>query len=518
MAIDRRKFLQTSLATLPLALPGRVLGWPMSPLFTAMASDPSDRVLVLINLVGGNDGLNTLVPLDQYDNLARVRSNVLIPRNKLVGLNDKLAFHPSLTPLAQVWDGGRLGMVQSVGYPDQNGSHFRSSDIWSSASASNVVTTTGWLGRNFDRAYPGFPENYPNPQNTDPIAISMGSASSETCQGLVSNFSLAVYDPRYSVSVQELPGTTIPNTSYGSELAFLRTSAEQTNAYGEVVSRKVQGGRNLVNYPENNDLAQQLKFIAQMISGGLQTKVYVATIDGFDTHAGQVEEGDTIKGDHATLLANLGGAVAAFQADVKALGLGERVLTMTFSEFGRRIRSNEALGTDHGAAAPLFLFGDCVRPGVLGNNPIVDPNVGDSEDVPMQYDFRDVYGSVLQDWFGVEPARIREVIAHDYIRLPILRDCSVVDVEGADGEKLALQAEPTFFRAQTQLTFSLPRAGEVQLEAYDGIGRRLETLFLRKLPAGDQRVMVNTSDYPTGAVMFRLRQGAAVQVIRTVKG
>ena len=307
--------------------------------------------------------------------------------------------------------------------------HFRSADIWQSASAADEVITTGWLGRHFDKLYPGFPEGYPTAAAPDPIAISMGYSSSETCQGLVSNFSLAVHDPRYTINVLETGDATPPDTNYGRELTFLRRAAAQTNVYGDIVKTKVSNGRNMAVYPQDNYLASQLRWIARMIDGGLETKVYVATIDGFDTHADQVEVGDPLSGEHSYLLDQLAQAVAVFQADIQALGHGQRVLGMTYSEFGRRIRSNAAYGTDHGAAAPQFLFGECVRPQVLGQNPVIDRAVDEQESLPLQYDFRDVYGTVMEDWFGVSPSTVQEVLYAGYTKLPLLRVCGLVDAE-----------------------------------------------------------------------------------------
>ncbi len=519
MKIARRGFLKTSFAAAPLLAGGMPFGMPRSALFDVINGGATDRVLVLINLVGGNDGLNSLVPLDQYDNLAAVRGNVLLPQNKLVGLTSTLGLHPSLTPFDKLWKEGSLGIIQGVGYPDQNGSHFRSADIWATASAADEVITTGWLGRQLDRDYPGFPENYPNADATDPVAISMGSAASETCQGSVSNFSLAVRDPRYTISVFETPDAQVPDSGYGRELDFLRTAASQTNAYGEVVRTKVTKGFNLATYPSDNYLADQLRWIARMISGGLKTRVYVATLGGFDTHASQVVDGKPLEGEHARLLDKLAKAIGAFQADLNALGIAERVIGMTFSEFGRRIRSNAAFGTDHGAAAPQFLFGACVNAKVLGANPTIDRAVDEQESLPMQYDFRDVYGSVLEEWFAVAPADVRRVLYAEYTRLPIISPCGTVDVrDAAPIAPLAMAVSPSVFSASTTVTFTTVADARVELEAYDMTGRRLETLFSRKLPAGEHTVTVLTGAYPAGVVVFRLREGAQVRVVRGVRG
>ena len=517
MAMHRRRFLQSSLAAAPLMLGEMPFALPTSRLFDVLGGAPTDRVLVLINLVGGNDGLNTVVPLDQYDTLARVRSNVLLPQNRLLGLDDVSALHPALGGFREVWDAGKLGVVRGVGYPDQNGSHFRSSDIWNSGSSATELVTTGWLGRRFERQYPGFPTGYPNAEATDPVAISLGGGASETCQGVVANFSVAVRDPHNAISVFEAVDATVPDNTYGRQLEFLRVSAEQTNAYSDAVKTKVNRGRNAVSYPADNRLARQLSYVAKMIAGGLETKVYVATVDGFDTHADQIVDGDPTQGEHAELLRQLGDAVAAFQADLTALGLQERVFGMTYSEFGRRIRSNDALGTDHGAAAPMFLFGSCVNAGFLGQSPTIDPGVGVQEGVAMQYDFRDVYGSVLEDWFSLDASEVRRLLHDDYVRLPIIRNCDASAVTAPEPGLADFAVAPVPFGDHTRVSFEVVRSERIQLEVYDAVGKRVEVLFSRKLPAGSQELNVDTSGYPTGAIMFRLRAGSDVRVVRGMK-
>ena len=214
-----------------------------------------------------------------------------------------------------------------------------------------------------------FPEDYPNDDCPDPFAITLGSIVSETCQGPSTNFSMALVDPENLTTIIEgAEGSLDLDTCYGYQLDFLRTAVKQTNAYSESIETAADNGNNMAQYPGDNRLAEQLRIIAQLISGGLQTQVYIVNLGGFDTHAAQVAD-STTTGNHANLLETLSGAVAAFQEDLQLLGLDERVVGMTFSEFGRRIRSNDSLGTDHGTAAPLFVFGSCINPAIIGENP-----------------------------------------------------------------------------------------------------------------------------------------------------
>ncbi len=514
----RRKFLATS-AGIPLLFNQLPRDLSSSRMFSALGSEPDERVLVLIQLNGGNDGLNTLVPLDQYDNLAAVRPTIILPENSLLAIDDTKALHPSLAGFRDIWDAGELAIVQDVSYPEQNRSHFRSTDIWHSGSESTEYLRTGWLGRTLDTDHPTYPTDYPNADFSDPIAITVGTTVSDTCQGQAGNFALTVSNPFRATSILEGTAGPLPSTLRGPELDFLRTSVSQTNQYSAIVKRKAEAGSSLVDYPEDNLLATRLQYVAQMISGGMQTKVYVVSLGGFDTHGNQVVDGDTTTGEHAELLTQLAEAVKAFQADINALGLGERVIGMTYSEFGRRIRENGGLGTDHGTAAPMFLFGDCVNAGALGDNPTIDTQVDELEGVAMQYDFRDVYGSVLEDWFGVEEHVVRDILHNTYTKLPVVRNCAdpISSTEESAFAKTQLTLAPSPFANQAQLRFTTKTKGLVRLSVYDVNGSLVETLFERRLPAGEQTVNVNTRQYPSGVIIFHLQRGAEVKVVRGVK-
>ncbi|MEL6654758.1 MAG: DUF1501 domain-containing protein, partial [Bacteroidota bacterium] len=228
----------------------------------------------------------------------------------------------------------------------------------------------------------------------DPLAITIGSVVSTTCQGVTTNLGMAIKDP--SAFQQLLNGGTgpAPSTPYGDELTFIRQTMNATNEYLTVIQGADSNGNNLSPLYDTNPsrLAEQLKIVARLISGGLQTKIYIVSMGGYDTHANQVDPTNTVMGTHADLLGELSSAVEAFQDDLQQLGISERVLSMTFSEFGRRIKSNDSDGTDHGAAAPLMLIGDKVNPQILGANPTIPAVVDPKDSLPMLYDFRSVYG------------------------------------------------------------------------------------------------------------------------------
>ena len=423
--MDRRNFLRRGGAlALPIltGLPGiQAAG---SSLLTSLLPPGSDRVLVLIHLNGGNDGLNTLIPTDQLSELQSVRPNVFQPATNLHAITTSLSLHSRMQGMQQLFGEGKVSIVQDVGYPNQNRSHFRSTDIWTTGSDSTTVLQTGWLGRTLEDDFPGYPENYPNATAPHPAAISMGNVANATCQGLITNMSQTVRNPLELTFLAPGGDTPVPDDSYGDELDFLRVAIMQTNAYGTVIKEAAEkGGETSVDYPDT-PLRGQLENVARLIDGDLQTQVYVVHLNGFDTHAGQVDGSDTEAGQHATLLDYLSSSITAFQDDLEQRGLAERVMGMTFSEFGRRIRSNASMGTDHGTAAPMFLFGNCVSGTILGSNPTIDTEVDQNTGVPMQYDFRDVYGSVLMDWFGVQENRVRNILYPNFVYLPIAGGCA----------------------------------------------------------------------------------------------
>jgi uncharacterized protein (DUF1501 family) len=474
-----------------------------------------DRVLVLIRLNGGNDGLNTLIPLDQYDNLVLQRQNIIIPEQAILPISDTNGFHPTMTGMAGMFASNNLAIIQNVGYPEQNRSHFRSMDIWTNGSVEQT-TNTGWLGRYFDSKHPDFPNSYPNEDNPDPFAISMGYEVSATCQGLIGNFSHTVHDPFQTNSV----GTgSAPNdgTYYGSHMEFLSTIIAQTNAYGSQVNSAANNGSTLSQlYDETNPLAVHLRFVAQMISGGLKTKIYIVNINGFDTHGSQVDSPEnTIAGDHANLLKRLSDAITAFQDDLNLLNLNHRVAGMTFSEFGRQIASNSSDGTDHGDAAPLFLFGSCLSQTILGSNPSISDTIVDQAGIPMQIDFRDVYASVIRDWFEVDEANVQALFEHDVTFYPILRACNLGI---SDFSKINFKAivYPNPCVSHVTLKF-LSKNEWVKAEIYDMQGRKIKTLVDSKLEPNQHQINFDTKELTIGNYQIYIQKSSGNETLKLLK-
>jgi uncharacterized protein (DUF1501 family) len=421
--ISRRDFIKsTAMFSIPFTLGGfRLFG--LSSQHAPLLTDENDKILVLVQLQGGNDGLSTLFHAGQYANLNAVRNNIMIPENTILNFHNGYGFHSAMQGMKDVWDMESLGIVQNVGYPNQNRSHFRSTDIWNTASSAEIFETKGWIGRFYDLDYSDYPNGYPNTANPHPFALTMGKIVSETCQGINANYSLSLLDPFNPGTALVSAGGDIPNNCYGDALSFVNDTVSQTNAFAAVISAAANAGNNLS--PKwgslTTELSKKLKNVARLISGGLKTKIYIVQLGGFDTHDNQAVGGATTTGIHSDLLKELSDAICAFQDDLKLLHVDDKVVGMTYSEFGRRIRSNAALGTDHGTAAPVFLFGSCIQNQIMGDHPVIDTQVGIEDGVPMQFDFRNVYGTILSQWLGASETEVKNIIFQDFQALPIFK-------------------------------------------------------------------------------------------------
>jgi len=374
-----------------------------------------DRVLVLVQLAGGNDGINTVIPLDQYSAYMSARANIALPEDKVLRLTgaDQIALHPAMTEMQQLFNNGKLGIVQAVSYPKPNFSHFRATDIWMTASDSDKVVNTGWAGRYLDDIYPHFPNNYPNEGMPDPLAIQVGSVVAGALQGPAFTMGLAISNPSNFYNLIEGKVTASSPTRAGEQLEYIQQMGLKTDQYAAVIKKaalKVTKQSDKYPAPGKNPLADQLKIVARLIAGGLKTKIYMVNTGSFDTHAKQTDDADKTTGTHANLLRRVSDAIGAFMNDLEYLQVPDKVMGITFSEFGRRIRSNASGGTDHGAAAPLFYFGHAIKGGVIGNNPVLPANATVNDNVPMQTDFRSVYTSILQNWFTLQPADVQQVL------------------------------------------------------------------------------------------------------------
>lgn len=479
-----------------------------------ISKSAEDRALVIIRLNGGNDGLNTVIPLDQYDNLVIQRPNVLITESAVLPLTTSVGLHPVMTGMQSMYNAGKLSIVQNVGYPEQNRSHFRSMDIWSTGMM-DVNETRGWLGRQFDTDYPNFPDDYPNATYPDPFAISMGYEVSSTCQGLMANFSHAVTDPFAAVN---LLSSTLVNdgTYFGSHMEYLATLIDQTNQYGDQINTAANAGNTLSTlYDPNNPIAVQLRYVAQMISGGLKSKVYILNINGFDTHDAQVIGTDHATGTHADLLKTLSDAIYAFQDDLQLLGIENRVAGMTFSEFGRQIASNASLGTDHGDAAPLFLFGACINSSIIGPNPVIGDQVVNQAGIAMQIDFRDIYASILKDWFEVPTTEIQALFEHTVTYYQVLGACNV-GIEEEELEKNSILLFPNPAVSNTTIRF-MAESEWVKIEVFDLSGRSVATVFDGNIAQGTHTIPFEIGHFSPGEYIVGVRKESGYQSVKLLK-
>ncbi|MDN5204163.1 DUF1501 domain-containing protein [Fulvivirgaceae bacterium BMA10] len=517
--MKRREFLKRSApaVTLPFLMGGvpiRAIG--KSSFFEQFVTtgEENNRILVLVQLNGGNDGLNTIIPLDQYSNLFNARSNVLIPEEKVISLIDDTGLHPSMSSVHSLFQEKKIGILQGVGYPNPNFSHFRSTEIMVSASDADEVIKTGWLGRYLDRDYPEYPEGFPNDNTPDPLAITMGAIVSTTCQGPITNMGIAISrnDALYNLNGEDFG--EVPDNNYGHELSFIRQTQLQTQLYLQTVSDAASKAQNLSSlYPEagENTLADQLKIVAQLIAGGLQTSIYVVSLGGFDTHAEQIQMGTgTDTGLHADLLQKLSDAILAFQDDLNLLGHEDRVVGMTFSEFGRRIRSNISYGTDHGTSGPVIVFGTSVNPILQGDNPEIPASLDQEDNLPMQFDFRSVYGSILKDWFCVDEQVISTLLFRDFQYLPVIKTDNVTGLEDeiTDASPLG-QNYPNPANNFTTIKFR-SSGGHLEVSLFDFQGKKIETFINKNIPVGEHELRIDTGSLRNAIYYYQMKHANKV--------
>lgn len=420
----RREFLTSSLKGAGLlALSGYVPAFVARTAFASGAT-PDSSILVVIQLSGGNDGLNTVIPFAD-DAYYRARPTIGIRAEQTLKMNDHLGLHPALAPMKAEFDAGRMAVIGNVGYPNPNRSHFRSMEIWHTGEDSDGKReVNGWLGRYFDAQCSG----------TDPhrgeakgeIGVSFGKIMPQSFRN-VSNVGLALDNPDTfqwnasaetsglakaqeaifaklnqpgapvkAASMQTMEGLGGINGSEPETIDFLRHTAMNAVVAGDRIRTILTKGKARATYPDTQ-LAHQLEMVAKLIAGGFGTRVYYANQGGFDTHANQAPT-------QARLLGDVAGSVKAFLDDLRAQKNSERVMVLAFSEFGRRVAENGSGGTDHGAAAPMFLLGDKVKGGVHGNPPDLT-NLLDG-DVRHQIDFRQVYAGVLDGWLQTSSEKV----------------------------------------------------------------------------------------------------------------
>lgn len=502
----RRDFLQTA-GLFTAGLAASLQGVPLYALGTSSLLAPlnnleTDRTLVLIQLRGGNDGLNTVI--DRFNNTYyNIRPNIAIREPNLWALNDKNGMPNSMIDLKPMWEEEKMKILYNVGYPDPNYSHFRSSDIWATASDTEEYLNTGWIGRYIDQDMPAFLDAQP----TVPPALQIGVQTDLIFQGPRVNLALAVSSPqefyKLAVSGQLYDLSTLTNTPRDQELFYVRQVANSAFRYSQSISNAYNKGRNEVNYP-NSNLAQQLAIVSRLIKGRLGTKVYMVYIDGFDTHADQYD-------NHLTLLNRISTAVNAFYQDLEAQNMGDKVLGMTFSEFGRTIYENGSAGTDHGTGAPVLMFANGIGKDIVGTSPDL-LNTDMYGDPAYGIDFRDIYASVLQNWFGMPKDVTDFVIGKDRSPIVGLVPTKTPPVGSEEfgallGHKMADNNNDVL-----QIQFSLLQEGPVIIEILDNSGQLLRPIINEFRVKGSHTVEVNIKNYvlKSGSYQYRMKVGGKI--------
>jgi len=427
----RREFLRTTVL-------GSALSWTvpsfLANTFAALQSQAADSatqiatgkdstILVVLQMAGGNDGINTVVPFAS-DDYRRARPRIGLTAQQVLKLNGDIGFHSAMTGFKDLFDAGNLAVVQGVGYPNPNRSHFRSTEIWQTASDSEKVEKYGWLGRYFDNCCSGadptvgvtigsqLPQAFfartptgicfNNPQNYRFVANGRRTADG-------TDLTEEAYEKMNEVDVTGAAAAANSGDSIGMLAAAMPMQGgktvdfiERTALDAQLSSEKVRDiaarVQNQATYPASQ-LGNSLKLVAKLIGGGLATRIYYVSQGGYDTHTNQIPT-------QQRLLKELGDSVKAFVDDLKAQGNLPRVLVMTFSEFGRRVSENANGGTDHGAAAPMFIVGNKVKAGLLGRYPSLAAQDLFEGDIKYTVDFRSVYAGVLESWLKVQSAPI----------------------------------------------------------------------------------------------------------------
>ncbi|SIT06277.1 Uncharacterized conserved protein, DUF1501 family [Zobellia uliginosa] len=437
-AWSRRSFLQA----LGIAGSGSMmLGSSMlsasapSPLTAAIAAAETDKILILIRLAGGNDGLSTVIPMEQYESYVKARPNIYIPESKVLKLTDEYGVPSYMKSLEPMWGDGKFKAVHGVGYENQSLSHFTGSDIFANT---DLTTTgfsglnTGWMGRHFENTYPDYLISPP----PAPAAIQIGQFGSLVFQGEETNYAFVTSNVNQLEEIAEsgvrygLEDSLYNDCMYGDQLKFLRGVANTTYEYSGVIHEAWSRGKNDVEYQENS-FAKQLALLARLIKGNLGTKVYMISMSGFDTHGNQPLT-------HERLMSNLSIAVDNFYEDLGYTEQDNNVLSMTFSEFGRRIFENGSKGTDHGKAAPSLFFGPGLQGSAfVGEHPTLD-NPDGRGNLEYTMDFRDLYATVLAEWLCVPiPLVEQHLLGHTYAPVNLGFNCSGTDfpdIVYSDGE------------------------------------------------------------------------------------
>jgi len=482
-----------------------------SPLTSAIAAAETDNILILIRLSGGNDGLSTVIPMEQYDAYANARPNIYIPESKVLKLTDEFGVPSYMGALQPMWGEGQFKAVHGVGYEGQSLSHFTGSDIFANT---DLTTTgfsgldTGWMGRHFEYLYPDYLSDFPGSRPEGPAAIQVGSYGSLVFEGEETNYAFVTnnidqLEQIAQTGLQYDVDGVDDTCMYGDQIKFLRGVSNVTNEYAGKIHEAYMRGSNQIEY-QDNYFARQMALLARLIKGNLGTKVYMISMGGFDTHGNQPL-------NHERLMTNLSVAIDNFYDDVAFTQQDDKVLSMTFSEFGRRIFENGSNGTDHGKAAPTLFFGAGLNGSAfVGEHPTLD-NPDGRGNLEYTMDFRDLYATVLAEWLCVDiPLVEQHLLDHPYAPVNLGFNCSGVDfpdIVYSDGEPtLPTQPEPTdptqemldaIVHKPFYPTDSLPHiylemafTAHVDIKLFNILGQQVGTIFNEMMTEGSTEINI----------------------------
>jgi len=558
--MKRRSFLKKLpiAVSIPFTLANIRLNVMAQNAFTRLAAKSSnDRVLVILQMHGGNDGLNSVIPMDAYDLYYSARPNIAIPHKnstrKMIPLDNTLpldaqvGLHPDMAHMKALYDQGRMTVVQGVSYQNNNGSHFRGRDISFMGGSSDDYFSSGWVGRYLGKEYEpeSYPADFPNPEMLDPLALEMGNDLSlifhqegniptsisinnpQSFKELVDQ--LQGYDEeRSGIDPRGIPPEFLNGSPYYKEMQWILGLEDKSEDYSDRLFEVwQQGGESSTVYPAHypfnapkgsmyNGLSAQLQLVARLLAGGCKTKVFLVKIGGFDTHADQVESYDATMGVHAALMYHISSAMNAFQQDLRIRGLEDKVLSVSTSEFGRRIYSNGSYGTDHGTGGPIFIFGKGVQPGVVGKVPdLTQPNI------EMQFDYRQIYANLLKDWMLVDEQVIsNDIFFGDFINGPIegvkpenlgslpLASDVIAGSEGFVSSRFALDGcHPNPAKNSTTVKFKVNIAGQVYIDLLDNTGKNVKVLVKGFYGPGTHEVSVSLASLQPGIYLCHMKAG-----------
>ncbi|MDH3244201.1 MAG: DUF1501 domain-containing protein [Saprospiraceae bacterium] len=502
MAWSRRSFLSTlgltgGVSVMLGNMPVRAAA--LSPLGSALLESDSDRVLVLVQLGGGNDGLNTIIPLYDYDFYRSQRPRIGFDETNVIKLSDEIGIQQSMEDFIPLWNEDAMKVAHNVGYPNPNLSHFRATDIWSAASDDDELLKSGWLGRWLDLEYPDFANEPPEV----PPAIQIGGYGSLIFNNGMFNLSVSVSNPEELAEIaqngQLYDTASPPPTCYGEELRFLRTISNSTFTYAASIKEAYDASTTDADYQNiANNLADQLQLVARLIKGNLGSRIYMVSISGFDTHANQNQT-------HPNIWRGISGAIRSFYDDLQADQMEDKVVTMTFSEFGRRIEENASQGTDHGTSAPILIFGNG-----LGSSGFVGeaPRLQDQDmygNLKFGTDFRSIYATLLEHWLCIDAGMVNQALGANYDRIEgLVLGCNLTTaIEEGPQVTQRVSHKPLYNEnGDILIQYQLPNSASISLDIYHIDGRKVTSMDQGRKSAGTHSMLFSPSRYHISAGQY----------------